>query len=97
MWRVSAFTPRPLTTTTALLVACNGGSDDSEAHPVIPTTAASSTAAPAAAYMVRLRFNVIAANAALQSEYRLVGQTHGVPPAALVPGLAYTDRPITPD
>ena len=63
---------------------------------VIPAHAApSSPTAPAVAYMARVRFNVNAANAALQSEYRSVGQTTGVPATALAPGVVYADRPLT--
>jgi len=62
---------------------------------VIPATAAPSSAgAPVVAYMARVRFTVNAANAALQSEYRSVGQTTGLPATSLAPGVVYTDRPV---
>ncbi len=62
---------------------------------VIPATAqASSTTAPVVAYMARVKFAVTPANAALQGEYRSVGQTTGVAATALAPGVVYTDRPV---
>jgi YHYH protein len=62
---------------------------------VIPPTAVpSSTIAPVVAYMLRVKFNVNAANAALQGEYRSVGQTTGLAAPTLAPGVVYTDRPV---
>ena len=54
----------------------------------------SSTIAPVVAYMLRVKFNVNAANAVLQSEYRSVGQTTGLAAPTLAPGVVYTDRPV---
>ena len=63
---------------------------------VIPATApTSSNAMPVVGYMVRVKFAVNAANAALQSEYRSVNQKVDVPAASLAPGMAYADLPVT--
>ena len=59
-----------------------------QADVVIPAGAA------VGSYMARVRFAVAANAAALQGEYRSVGQTTGVAPAALAPGVVYTDRPV---